>query len=45
METTECAFADDVVRFARNEKQLQNNLDILIQALERKSMKLNTQEN
>lgn len=40
-EITECAFADDLILFASNEKDLQHNLNIWKAALENKNMKIN----
>ncbi|VEN48479.1 unnamed protein product [Callosobruchus maculatus] len=42
--TVECAFADDLVIFARNKKELQYNLQIWNDALHRKNMKINTKK-
>lgn len=41
VEITECAFADDVLIIANNEKSLKQNIEVWNHALEKKGMKLN----
>lgn len=43
-EITECAFADDVVLVANNEKNLQHNLNVWNEVLQKNGMKLNTEK-
>lgn len=44
IQIAECAFADDLVVFAKNEKDLQNNLDIWEKALEVRNLKINVEK-
>lgn len=44
IQISECAFADDLVVYAKNEKDLQTNLDIWKTALQKRNLKINAEK-